>query len=152
LVGQTGAAERPTDLAAVLTALDGPLSGEPALVRGIVLALMDVDSPTARERLIGAKGGRLARILEGALAEARTTAMDEARPIASRTPAIRALRFAGLPEVEGLLAELMAPRHPSAVQTEAIATLAHFNDPRVAAMLIRQWPGLSPRFRDSAAE
>ena len=36
-------ADRPDDLAAILAALDGPLAGEPALARGIVLALMDKD-------------------------------------------------------------------------------------------------------------
>jgi putative membrane-bound dehydrogenase-like protein len=152
MVAQTGAAERPADLAAVLAAVDGPLAGEPALVRGIVLALMDEDSTAARERLTGTRGGRIRAILDGALADSRTTAMDDQKPVAARIAAIRALRFAGLPEVEGPLAELLAPRHPSAVQSEAIATLARFDDPRVPKVLLGGWPGMSPKLRATAAE
>lgn len=152
LVDQTGAAERPADLAAVLAALDGPLAGESSLVRSIVLALMDEDSPAARARLTGARGGRIRGILDGVLADSRTTAMDERKPIGSRTAAIRALRFAGLPEVEGPLAELLAPRQPSAVQSEAVATLARFDGPRVPAILIGAWKGMSPKLRANAAE
>jgi putative heme-binding domain-containing protein len=152
MVGQTGAAERPADLAAVLTALDGPLAGEPALVRSIALALMDEDSPAARERLTGARGGKIQAILDGVLADARATAMDENKPVASRTAAIRALRFAGLLEVEGPLTELLAPRQPSEVQAEAVSTLARFDDPRVPKVLLRGWPGMSPKLRATAAE
>ena len=152
LVGQTGAAERPADLAAVLAALDGPLAGDPALVRGIVLALMGEDSPAARQRLTGAQGGRIRAILAGVLADARTTAIDEQKPAAARTAAIRSLRFAGLAEVEGSLTELLAPRQPPAVQAAAIETLARFDDPRVPAILLRGWPGMSPKLRATAAE
>jgi putative membrane-bound dehydrogenase-like protein len=152
LVGQTGAGERPADLAAVLAALDGPLAGEPALVRSIVLALMDDDSPAARARLSGTRSGKFHAILESVIADARTTAMDDNKPTTARAAAIRALRFAGLPDVEGPLTELLAPRQPSAVQTEAIGTLARFDDPRVAAVLLRGWPGMSPKLRATAAE
>ncbi len=106
-------ADRIDDLAAIIATLDGPLAGEPALARGIVLALMDNDLPAARARLAGARGGRVQSLLDDLLADARTTATDEGRPVAARTAAVRALRFAGLAEVEGPLAELLAPRQPA---------------------------------------
>jgi putative membrane-bound dehydrogenase-like protein len=152
LVGQTGVAERPDDLAAVLASLDGPLAGEPALARGVVLALMDDDSPAARARLVGARGGRVRSILDGLLADARTTAVGDDKPLAARTAAVRALRFAELPDVEGPLTELLAPRQPAAVQAEAVSTLARFDGARVPAILLRGWPGMSPKLRATAAE
>jgi putative heme-binding domain-containing protein len=152
LVDQTGMSERPDDVAAVLTALDGPLAGDSTLARGVVLALMDDDSPRARERLAGARGGRVRSILDGLLADARKTAVDESKPISARTAAIRALRFAALTDVEGPLTDLLAPRQPAALQVEAVETLARFDGPRVPAALLRAWPGMSPKLRATAAE
>lgn len=149
LVDQTGAAERPRDLAAVLGTLDGPMAGETGLVRSIALALLNEDSPAARARLTG---GRIRAILDGVLADARTTAADETQPTASRIAAIRAMRFAGLSEVEGPLADLLAPRQPLAVQSEAVATLARFDDTRVPAILLGAWKAMSPRLRATTAE
>ncbi len=152
LVGQSGAADRPDDLDAILASLDGPLARESDLARGIVLALMGGDSPAVRARLAGARGGRLRSILDALLADARTSAMDERKPVAERTAAVRTLQFAGLPDVEGPLTELLAPRHPSPVQAEAVETLACFDDPRVPAILLRGWPRMSPKLRATAAE
>ncbi len=152
LAGQTGAAERPADLAAILAALDAHLAGEAELTRGIVLALMGEDSSSARARLTGARRGRIRSILEGVLADARATAMDDTRSINARTAAVRTLRFAGLPEVEEPLNDLLAPRQPAAVQAEAVETLARFDDPRVPEILIRGWRGMSPKVRATAAE
>ncbi len=68
------------------------------------------------------------------------------------TAAVRALRFAALPEVEGPLAELLAPRQPADVQAAAIETLARFDDPRVPSRLLGAWPQMSPRLRATATE
>jgi putative membrane-bound dehydrogenase-like protein len=152
LVGQTGATERPADLSLILAALDGPLAGEPELARGIVLALLDEDSPAARERLAGARDGRVRSLLAGVVAGARKTAMDEGQTIAARAAAVRALRFARLSEVEGPLTDLLAPQNPVAVQAEAIETLARFDDARVPAILIGAWRQMSPKLRATAAE
>jgi putative heme-binding domain-containing protein len=152
LAGQTGAAERPDDLAAILAYVDGPLAGEPELARGVVLFLVDGVSPAARSRLIGALGGRLRATLDGLLADARTAATDDTRPTEARLAAIRALPFAGLADVERPLAELMAPRQPAAVQAAAIEALARFDDPRVPAILLRGWPQMSPKLRATAVE
>lgn len=152
LVAQTGAAERPEDLNAILAALDGTLAGETDLVRRLILALMDTNSPAVRARLADARGGRVRSILDRLIAEARTTAMNEDGSIAARVAAVRILRFAGLAEAEGPLTELLSPRHPAEVQTEAVGTLAGFDDPRVPAILLHAWPGMSPKLRASAAE
>ena len=152
LVGQTGAAERPGDLAVILNALDGPLAGDVALSRGIVLALLSADSPAARARISGTSGGRVRAILDSLLADARATARDEKKPAAARADSVRSLRFALLPDVQVLLSELLAPRQPPAVQTEAVETLARFDDLRVPTILLRGWPEMSPQLRATAAE
>jgi putative heme-binding domain-containing protein len=113
---------------------------------------MDVGSPAARARLALARGGRFRAILGDLLADARATAMDDGKPVATRTAAVRSLQFSPLAEVEGPLAELLAPRHPVAVQAEAIETLARFDDPRVLTILLRGWAQMSPKLRATAAE
>jgi putative membrane-bound dehydrogenase-like protein len=152
LISQTGAAERPADLAAIVASLDGPLAREPNVARLIVLMLMEHGSPAVRARLTGARGGRLRSMLDGLMANARTTAMDGDASIAARTAAVHSLQFAGLPDVEGALTELLAPRHPASVQAEAIETLARFNDARVPAIFLRGWAQMSPKLRATAAE
>jgi putative heme-binding domain-containing protein len=152
LAGQTGAPGRPGDLAVILQALDGPLAGDQALSRGIVLALLGADSSAVRTRLSGTAGQRVRAILEGLLADARTTAPDEKRPPTTRVAAIRALRFAPFAEVQAVLTDLLAPQQQLAVQSEAIATLARFDDDRVPTILLRAWVELSPKLRATAAE
>jgi putative membrane-bound dehydrogenase-like protein len=152
LVGQTGATERPDDLAAILRTLDGPLAGDEMLSRDIVLALMGADSPAVRARLSGEGGGRLRSIRDAVLADARTTADDDRKPVAARTIAIRALRFASLSDAQGLLTGLLAARQPMAVQAEAIETLARFDDAAVPEILIRGWREMTPRLHATAAE
>lgn len=152
LIAQTGAAERPDDLSAILAALDGPLAGETDLVRGLVLALMETNSPAVRARLAQARSGRVHAILDDLIAEARTMALNDDGAIAAQVAAVRTLRFAGLAEAEGSLTELLSPRHPAEVQVEAVGTLAGFDDPRIPPILLRAWPGMSPKLRASAAE
>ena len=153
LVGQTGVADRADDLAAVLATLDGPLAGEPALARDIVLALMSNDSPAAQARLAGAGGGRVRSILDGLLADARATAADERKPWPRGRPRSVRCGSPALPEVEGLLAESAGPapaartcrRRPSRPWPASTT-------PRVAAILLRGWPQMSPKLRATAAE
>ena len=92
---------------------------------------MDNDSPAARRGwpAHGAAGSGRSSIACWPTPARRPR--TRANPLAARTAAVRSLRFAGLPEVEGPLAELLAPRQPPDVQAEAIETLARFDDPRV---------------------
>jgi putative membrane-bound dehydrogenase-like protein len=152
LAAQSEISSRPDALAKVLEALDGPLAGDDALARQVVLGLLGKASTAAQARLRQAAGGRVGAIVEAIVADARKTAGDASRSSSARASALRTLRFAPFGEVVGLLTAALESRQPPAVQTAAMDTLARFDDPRVAAILLDAWPRLSPRLRASAAE
>jgi putative heme-binding domain-containing protein len=152
LAAQISASGRPGDLARVEEALGGPLAANQALAREIVSAMMSQASAAARAKLSGARAGHSGAILEGLLADARKTVLDEQTPEAARAAAVRALRFAAFDDVLSLLAGLIASRQTLDVQTAAVETLASFDDARVATILLRRWPEMSPRLRATAAE
>jgi putative heme-binding domain-containing protein len=152
LVGQTGAPDRPDDLRTILEVLDGPLAGHQALCRALVLALLGANSAASSPKLARVGGGHVRAILDGLLAEARATAVDEQQSAAARAAAVGSLRFAPLTDVRAILTDLLAPRHPLAVQAAAIETLSRFDDGQVPAILLRAWRELSPKLRATAAE
>ena len=151
LAGQT-AASRPADVVVVLKVLDGPLAEDQALARGIVKELMSKMSTATQAKLARTEGGRVHAILAGLLADARQTAVDEKKPAPARAGAVRSLRFAGFADVHELLTESLASRQPAELQTAAVETLASFDDARGAAILLKAWPGMSPKLRATAAE
>jgi putative membrane-bound dehydrogenase-like protein len=152
LVGQTGATDRPNDLALILRALDGLLAGDQSLSRDIVLAMMGTDSATFRTQLSSKSNGRVRSLVDEVLADARAKAVDARKPAVARAAAVRSLRFAAMPEVQAVLTALLAPSQPPIVQTEAVATLAQFDNVLVPEILLRGWRQMSPKLRATAAE
>jgi putative membrane-bound dehydrogenase-like protein len=154
LAEQTDVANNANGLPLVVRAVEGPLAGDRALAREVVLGLLGRMSPAAQARLtgVGPETTFVRTLIASILADARTTAADEKRSPAARATAIRRLRFAAPDDVRGLLADRLAPRQPPEVQKAAIETLARFDDAGVAAMLLQAWAGLSPALRATAAE
>jgi putative membrane-bound dehydrogenase-like protein len=146
------AANRPGDVDMIAKALDGPLGQDHALARDIVAALIGKMSTAAKARLAGSDGGRAGAILADLLADARKITLDPAKPARDRAAAVRSLRFADFDSVHQLLAESLAARQPAELQTAAIETFASFDDARVPGILLREWPGMSPITRATAAE
>ena len=66
--------------------------------------------------------------------------------------AIRTLGLAPFAEVHDLFGQLLQLRQPQPIQTAALETLAHFDQPGVPTLLVNAWPGLSPQLRATAAE
>ena len=153
LAAQTGASDRPDDLAAVLKALDGPLAGDRPCPVTSCWPCMSRMSAAVQAQLAGSRRrqGRVDPRRRSWPTPARPRSTKGSRP-PQRAAAVRSLRFAALPDVQALLSELLAPRQPPAVQTAAIETLARFDDARVPAILLRGWPGMSPKLRATAAE
>ncbi len=131
---------------------DGPLAGEPALSREVVLALIARMPAALQAKLTGPEAGRTGDILAGILTAARTTAASEKTRAATRASAVRTLRFASFDHVQSLLTDLLGSRQPPDVQVAAVETLARFDDRRVASILLAAWPGMSPKLRATAAE
>jgi putative heme-binding domain-containing protein len=149
---QIGAANRASDVAAVIKAIDALPAADETLTRELVRSLVSKQPPAARGRLAGADGGKAGAILADLLQEARQAAADEKRDPAERAAAIRTLGLAAFAEVRPLFAAVLSPRQPQPVQVAALETLARFDDPAVPALLLQAWPGLSPQPRATAIE
>jgi putative membrane-bound dehydrogenase-like protein len=141
-----GAANRPPEVATVVRAVESLPADEAALARGLVRSLMSRGNPLDKV------GGKTGAVVADMLKEARQVAADEKRGVAQRVSAIRTLRMVPFAEIRPLFGELLKLRQPPQVQTAALQTLAHFNRPEVAQLLLEAWPGLSPTVRATAAE
>lgn len=152
LAVQIGAANRVSEVAAVVKAIDGLPEAEQALAREIVRSLVSRQPAAARTRLDSVAGGRAGEVLKDLLREARTTAANEKGTPEERAAAVRTLGLEAFADVRPLFSELLKLRQPQPVQSAALETLARFDDPAVAALLLDAWPGLSPRLRATALE
>jgi putative membrane-bound dehydrogenase-like protein len=152
LATQIGAADRKPDMAAVIQALDALPASEQHLAQDLVRGLAARQSAAARAQLTGAAGGKAKTILADLLRDARKTAPNEKRAAADRVAAVRTLGLAPFTDVRELFGELLQSRQPQPVQTAALESLAHYDEPQVPALLLRAWPGLSPQLRATAAE
>jgi putative membrane-bound dehydrogenase-like protein len=152
LAALASASNRAEDITAVLQVLDGLLAEDQALARALVTAFASKMSAAARAKLTDAEGGKVGALLAAVVVDARTTAADNKKSAAARAAAVRSLSLATFAEVQVLLAELLASRQPPDVQTAAVETLARFENPEAAALLLRAWPGMSPKLRATAAE
>jgi putative heme-binding domain-containing protein len=96
--------------------------------------------------------GRAGALLADLLREARATATDEKSKPEERVAAIRTLGLTSFGEIRGLFAGSLGARQPRPVQQAVLETLARFDDPTVAVLLLDAWPGLSPQLRATATE
>lgn len=69
-----------------------------------------------------------------------------------RIVATRILQGAPFADVAGVLETILRETDEPALQTAAVQTLASFNDPRAAAILLGTWPRYNLRTRDIVAE
>lgn len=86
------------------------------------------------------------------LSAAATTASNREAGAEARVGAVQRLRLGDLDGHEALFASLLTPTEPSELQAAAIATLATYESPEVATILVSQWRGLSPRLRGRAGD
>ncbi len=152
LASQIGAANRRNDIAAVLKSFDALPASEKSLKQAIVQSLVSKQKEAARKQLAGVEDGKAGSILAELLHDAKKTAADEKQKIAARADAVRTLGLSSFADLEGLFAELLDLRQPQPVQAAVLETLAGFNDPRVAPLLLNVWSGLSPQLRARATE
>ena len=152
LATQIGAANRKNDIAAVLRSFDTLAADEKALRQSIVRSLVSKQKGAAKKQFSGAEGNAANAILAELLQDAKRIASDEKEQVAARADAVRTLGLAPFSELAAQFAELLELRQPQPVQAAALETLAGFNDPGVAKVLLGAWSGLSPQLRASATE
>ena len=150
LAGQIGAANQADGIAALVKALDELPVSEAALGKQLMRQLMTKLPPAGRNKI--AQAGKAGTLFNELLASARQTASDNQKPAAERATAARTLSLAEFADVQPILAELLTFRQPEAVQRAALEALARFDQPKVPALVLTAWPGLSPKVRATAAE
>ena len=152
LAQQVGARNDSREVAAVLAVLTGPMAG-----RG------DVQGATFRQLADGVSraGGSLSDHFAGAAPppavtelfdRARHTAADAAAKERARVEAVALLAHLPPGEAEPLLADLLAPRQPPAVQVAALRALSARPGRAAADVLLARWSELRPAVRPAAAE
>ncbi len=152
LAKQIGAVNRTDELAAVLQVINGLPKDEQPLASDLVQALVQKQVGEARERMLAAAGGKAGDLLDELLSESRTIAGDTKQPVPARVAAIRSLRLAPLESVRPLFTGLLDLREPIEVQAAVLASLAEYDRPEVANLVLAAWRGLSPALRAQAAE
>lgn len=149
LAEQVGSANQAGEVATLLKALEDLPASDAALGRQLMAAFVAKLPPAARTRISAGKGSVLFRAV---LADAVKAAGDRKRPPAERATAARTLALADFAQVRTSLAGMLEFREPEAVQRAALESLARFDRPEVAALVLDAWPGLSPKVRATAAE
>ncbi len=150
LASQIGAANQADALAALVKALDELPASDAALGKDLMKQLMSKLPPAGRTRI--QQAGKAGALFKELLASARLVASDKKKPATERAAAARTLSLADFKEVQPILAELLTFRQPEAVQRAALEALARFDQPKVPALVLAAWPGLSPKVRATAAE
>jgi putative heme-binding domain-containing protein len=98
----------------------------------------------------GAKSKELTGKLNAILDAARETAIDDAATPDARAAAAELLGRGSADEQAGdadLLAGMLTPQTPEAVQAAAVSSLSRITDPASAKAMLSAWPALTPTLR-----
>jgi putative heme-binding domain-containing protein len=85
--------------------------------------------------------------LQRVFARAREIAGNPAADAADRVQSIELLGLTSFQSVGAFLGSFLDPAQPQAIQSAAIGVLARFKEPEVAHVLLKSWPGFTPRLR-----
>lgn len=150
LAAQIGRQQSPEDIAVLLQVMSRLEDTE--TTRLIVTSLaLPADSPLAK-RLAEVTGGRTAVVLRNVLAEATQLALDATQKADRRAQAVRQLSLGTWQEVRDVLAAALSAEQPLEVQLASVQTLARWNDPDAARLLLEAWPHMAPSVRQRAAD
>lgn len=152
LAVQIGKQQRADDLATLLAFLPGVTTAAPDVMRGIVQGLAAKPGSELEKQIAAATGGRAEAVMVELLTASAKTAADLAAAPTARADAIQRLRLGRFADRAELFAALLEPTQPGEVQAAALGTLATFDDPSIATLLVAQWSKLSPRLRSTASD
>lgn len=152
LAAQIGKQQRADDVAALLQTLKSLPAEEKTAVQAIVQGVAAKADSKLHQQIAAATGGRADELTRELLTTSAATAADADRPAPERVAAVQILRLGTFAAQRETLAKLIEPQEPSDVQAAALATLATFDVPEVAALLVERWARLSPRARTQAAD
>lgn len=152
LVGQTAAANRGDEVAAVVKGMNDLPDSDKPLARELVQAFVAKLPAAGRAKLTGLTSGKVGAVLADLIGNARKTAADEAATPAARAAAIRTLALASFADTKPLLTECLQFRQPQPVQLAALDVLARYDEADVPKLILAGWSAMSPQIRATAAE
>ncbi|MDA1048865.1 MAG: c-type cytochrome [Planctomycetota bacterium] len=152
LAAQIGKQQRGDDIAAVLRVLGSLPKQETETIQAIVQGLAAKQGSDLAQQLAAVTGGQAEQLMKDLLSAAASTAENREAELEARVGAVQRLRLGELDGRETLFASLLTPTEPGEIQAAAIATLATYDSPGVAKILVAQWRGLSPRLRGRAGD
>ena len=150
LVHQISAADRSFEIATVVSEINALPEADRGLSESLVKALLGSRQGEDRQKLLTAASGRASELVGQLLAEARKTLDDPTDPekhLAQRVQAVSTLGLGTFDSDVERFRSLFELRQSQQIQVAAIDTLAGFDRPQVAQLLIDAWPSLSPSVR-----
>ncbi|MBW8885564.1 MAG: hypothetical protein JF612_12505, partial [Planctomycetia bacterium] len=152
LAAQIGRQQRPEDIAALLTAVKSLAQANSSALPIILQRVAARSGTPLAEQIAAATGGKAETLMKSLLAAAAQRAADEAAPIKARIAAVEQLRLATFADQKALLASLLSPAIAADVQSAAVSTLASFDVPDVAEVILAGFAALSPRLKGQATD
>jgi putative heme-binding domain-containing protein len=150
LAAQIGRQQRSEDLSAILRILRD--NQDRQLAQDLITALAPKPGSSLAEQLAAATGGQAEELLTTMLADARRNSSDIELSVAERIDAVYRLQLSRFAAERQHLALLLTPEQAPELQEAVVRTLATFDDPAVAELVLEAWPALGPRARLRAAD
>lgn len=151
LAAQIGLQSDPAGIAAVLQSLSTIDAGDPDFAQAIQRSLFAGVRREELRRLT--KVGSAQLMFEQLVAQARQTVQDDSQPIERRVEAVRTLGLAEFDaKLQRLFHRLLGLGQPVPMQRAICETVAGFDEPRVADLLLDRWPQMTPSVRRSTIE
>lgn len=88
-----------------------------------------------------------ARLVQHLITNSKQIAADSDQPVGARQQAINLLSCTDLTTAETTLLPLLDAREPQSVQVSVVEALTSFNDTKIADLLLKQYPSLTPNVR-----
>ncbi|MBC8353829.1 MAG: c-type cytochrome [Planctomycetes bacterium] len=151
LAAQIGLRSDTSEVAAVLKSVSALAIRDHELVEAIQQKLF---AGMRRQRFGKFEAGSANSIFNELMRSARELAVDEPKPIARRVQAASTLGLADFndPTIQAIFQRLLDPNQPRPIQLVACETLARFDHPRVAELLLNAWPSMTPALRGTCVE
>jgi putative membrane-bound dehydrogenase-like protein len=152
LAAQIGQQQSADDVAALLKTLTS-LSAEKDGVLPVILQGLGLKPGNKlAQQVAAATGGKSDELMKQVVTEALAAAADGERKLPARLAAVQQLRLGRLGEVQETLLALLEPAQPADLQSAALATLASFDAPDVAAAILARFVVFSPRLKGQATD
>ncbi len=148
-IGKQQSAEDVTDLLQMVATLE---KVDSATLQAIVEGVAAKPGSDLAAKLADVTGGKAAEVMKALFTSALSAAADEKLSPAQRAAAIEQLRVGAFADSAELLASLVDPAQPAELQGTALSTLASYENPEVAQLLIERFAAMSPRLKSRAAD